>query len=104
LTTKISLARLNWHFASSLPLLLFGAFLSFLAVITRVLDFRLTARKVRKKQNPNYDCALTLFGFDDEAYGKATWRLFWASCFFFMAGMIMLIVTISIAYAKSWHY
>lgn len=45
------------------------------ALITRLMDFRLTARKVRAG---SADEPLTLFGTDASNYGRATWRLFWA--------------------------
>lgn len=44
------------------------------AVVTRLFDFRLTARQARSGQMPE---PLTLFGSDATAYGRATWRLFW---------------------------
>lgn len=44
------------------------------AVVTRLLDFRLTAQKVRAGDAAE---PLTLFGTDATGYGKATWRLFW---------------------------
>lgn len=90
-------------FAVSLLLLLIAAFLSCAAVITRLLDFRLTARKVRKKQLPEYNKSLTLFGFDSEAFGRATWRLFWSSCTLFTLGVILVVVCIGVAYSDRWH-
>src|SRR3972149_3211128 len=48
-------------FASALLLLFVAALLSCGAVVTRLLDFRLTARKVRKDTKPNYDRPLTIF-------------------------------------------
>lgn len=44
------------------------------AMITRLIDFRFTAQKVR---NNFVEEPLTLFGTDASGYGKATWRLFW---------------------------
>lgn len=90
-------------FGLSLVLLLVAAFLSCGAVITRLLDFRLTARQVRKKQRPEYKKPLTLFGFDAEAYSRATWRLFWSSCASFTLGAVLLVVSIGVAYADRWH-
>ena len=55
------------------------------AVITRLLDFRLTARKVREDvtQEP-----LTFFGTDASGYGRATWRLFWVLASSFAVGVV----------------
>ena len=54
-------------------------------VITRLLDFRLTARKVRdgKTEEP-----LTIFGADASNYGRMTWWLFWLMVIFFFAAVI----------------
>ena len=89
-------------FAVSLLLLLAAAFFSCAAVITRLLDFRLTARVVRKQQRPEYSKPLVLFGFDAEAYGRATWRLFWSSFISFTLGVVLLVVCIGVAYSDRW--
>jgi hypothetical protein len=93
----------NCIFAVSLILLLIAAFFSCGAVITRLLDFRLTAREVRKKQRPEYNKPLTIFGSGSEDYSHATWRLFWSSCAAFALGAILLVVTIGVAYGDKWH-
>jgi len=56
------------------------------AVVTRLLDFRLTARKVRKDEKPDYDKPLKIFLKDKEEYGRATWRLFWVGQISFLLG------------------
>jgi hypothetical protein len=90
-------------FGLSLLLLLVAAFFSCGAVITRMLDFKLTARQVRKKQYPDYKKSLKFFGSDSEAYGRATWRLFWSGCVSFALGAVLLVVCIGVAYADRWH-
>lgn len=90
-------------FAATLLLLLIAALLSCGAVITRVLDFRLTARKVRKNMKPTYDKPLTIFWLSSDCYGRATWGLFWASCFIFAVGVVLLVVSIGAAYADRLH-
>lgn len=92
-------ASLKPFFAASLALLLAAAFLSCGAVVTRTLDFRLTARKVRKDTKPSYDRPLTIFRVGPDGYGRATWRLFWSSCLAFVAGVILLSVSVGGAYA-----
>jgi len=77
---------------SSMFCLCISAFCSCGAVVTRLLDFRLTARKVRKDQKPEYDKPLVIFWKDKDEYGKATWRLFWAGQFSFLLGALSLIV------------
>ena len=90
-------------FGCSMILLLLAAFLSCGVVITRLLDFRLTARKVRKESNPTDDRSLKIFCNDSDAYSRATWRLFWASCISFTLGAIFLVATIGATYAKYWY-
>ena len=48
-------------FAGSFVLLIFAALFSCSAVVTRLLDFRLTARTARKKENKDYSRPLTIF-------------------------------------------
>ena len=86
-------------FAWSFPLLLLAAVSSSSAVISRLLDFRLTARKVRKEQKPTYDRSLTLFWLGPDAYGRLTWFLFWLGCLSFLAGTVLLFISIWAAYA-----
>jgi ABC-type dipeptide/oligopeptide/nickel transport system permease subunit len=90
-------------FVVSLLLLLIAALLSCGAVITRLLDFRLTARKVRKDMKPNYDKPLTIFWLGPDGYGRATWGLFWGSCLTFLVGVVLLVVSIGVAYADRLH-
>lgn len=93
----------KYVFMVSLLLLLIAALLSCGAVITRLLDFRLTARKVRKDMKPNYDKPLTIFWLGPDGYGRATWGLFWCSCLTFLVGVTLLVVSIGIAYADRLH-
>lgn len=79
-------------FAISLLLLVVTAFCSCGAVLTRLLDFRLTARKVRRKSS------VKIFRRDSDAYGGATWRLFWASCVSFITGASLLVASVGSAY------
>lgn len=89
-------------FGCSMALLLVTVFLSCGSVVTRLLDFRLTARKVRKDNNPTYDRPLKIFNRDSGAYGHATWRLFWASCITFTLGASLLAASIGATYAIYW--
>lgn len=88
-----------------LALLFCIAFLSLLvasisgsaAVVTRLLDFRLTAQKLRKTNNE----PLTLFGTDASRYGKATWILFWVLLVSFTIGILLSSVVIGVFYLAS---
>jgi len=94
-----------WRCAFAVSQLFFviAAFLSCTAVITRLLDFRLTARTIRKKQRPDYAMSLKIFGCDSDGYGRATWRLFWSGFLALTLGAALLIVSICIAYADRLH-
>ena len=92
-------APLKYLFSASLLLLFLAAFLSCGAVITRLLDFRLTARKVRKDMKPDYDKPLTIFWLGRDAYGQVTWVLFWGSCLLFAVGAVLLVVSVGGTYA-----
>lgn len=81
-------------FAWSFPLLLLAAVSSSGAVVSRLLDFRLTARKVRNEQNPTYSRSLTMFWLGPEEYGRLTWFLFWLSCLVFLVGVVLLFASI----------
>lgn len=65
------LGGFRYAFIGSILLLMFGALASCGAVITRTLDFRLTARKIRKEKNPNYSKDLTIFGLGPDGSPKS---------------------------------
>lgn len=91
---------LKYAFPVSLLFLFLAVLLSSGAVITRLLDFRLTARKVRKDTKPDYDKPLTIFWLGRDTYGCITWALFWASCLLFAVGLILLFTSIAAMYAN----
>lgn len=88
-------APYNFMFSRSFVLLAMAAILSCGSVITRLLDFRLTARKIRRDQNPDYRRSLTIFWLGPEFYGRATWGFFWLSCMSFIVGITMLFISIA---------
>lgn len=66
--------------------------LALLAAITRTLDFRLTARKVRGRLDR------TMFGLDDKSFGSISWFLFWLATAFFVVGMLLFVISIYAAF------
>jgi hypothetical protein len=86
-------------FIWSLPLLLVAAIASTLVVVSRLLDFRLTARKVRRHQVPSYSRSLTIFRLGPEGYGRLTWFFFWLGCGSFILGISLLFTSIWVTYA-----
>jgi uncharacterized membrane protein YbhN (UPF0104 family) len=89
-------------FAASLLFLLLAAFLATAMVISRLLDFRLTARQVRAKQWPGYKKPAILFHLDSDAYGRITWGLFWTACVALALGILALIACVAVAYPDRW--
>ena len=87
-------------FATAMFLLMFAATFSCSAVIARALDFRLTARKVRKDRNPDYTRSASFLCLDAAAFGRMSWGLFWLSCIALLVGAIALVVSIVSTYAK----
>jgi hypothetical protein len=65
------------------------------ATVTRLLDFRLTAQKIR---NGEQDEPLTYFGTDANGYGKATWRLFWCTTISLCIAVVLVSVVIARVY------
>ena len=82
-------------FALSIVLLLLAVFLTAFAVVSRTLDFRLTARKARKERNQKYDRPLTIFWLNSEAYGRSTWGFFWSGFISLIFGTLLLVVSIA---------
>jgi len=87
----------GWLMGSIVMLLLSSA-PSFLAVVSRTLDFKLTARKVRKtvlaKRGRPYARPLVFLSLSSDDYGRITWFLFTVSALLFVAGMLILSITI----------
>lgn len=71
-----------------------SALLAGLAVVSRLLDFRLTMRNVRKQEHPDYDKPLRILTLDAEAYGQITWGLFWISLISFAFASMAFVVTV----------
>jgi hypothetical protein len=95
----VALLRYKILFASSFPLFFLCAFCSCAAVITRTMDFRLTARCVRKGQQHSIDESLKLWGLSASQYGRLTWFLFWAAILFFSLAGFALAIAVASAYA-----
>ena len=90
-------------FVTSLISIFIAMFLICIAVVTRLLDFRLTARQIRKLQKPDYSKSLTIFCLNSKTYGKITWTLFWFVFSFFLSGILMFGVSIAGVYFHCLH-
>jgi len=85
-------------FVLSFPFLLLATAFSVGAVISRTLDFRLTARKARNDSDPEYARKLTLFRLGRDCYGRISWFLFWFACLTLLFGVILLLFSIAVTY------
>ncbi len=95
--------RTRLLFGMSLVLFLTCAGLSVLSIITRALDFRLTARKVRKDRSPTYQRALTIWRITSKQYGSLTWLFFWLSVTSFVGAGVLLAFSVGSVYGpKLW--
>ena len=79
-------------FLAGMSALLVASFSSVTATVTRLLDFRLTAQKVRREKSEAF---VTYLGTDATGYGKATWRLLWLTA----ACLLIAIACISVVFA-----
>lgn len=82
-------------FLLTLLALLVAVLSSITATVTRLLDFRLTAQKVRSGEQ---DEPLTDFGTDATGYGKATWRLFWCTAVLLCIAVVLLSIVVAKVY------
>ena len=91
------------RFALSLALLLSAIVFSCGAVITRLTDFRLTARTVRKKDDPKYPRSLTFLWLGEGTYGRLTWIFFWIAWVVFIVGIVLLALSVHSAFESKLH-
>src|SRR3990172_8504257 len=85
-------------FLSASVLLCFATVCGVGAVVTRLLDFRLTAGKIRRTQTGGYSETTVEVYSDTEALGNATWRLFWSLAGCFSLGVAGLVVSVFSVY------
>lgn len=87
-------------FAASLALLGISTLCGIGAVVSRLLDFRYTARKIRHvEESTDGEDAHRLEALTD-TLGKATWRLFWALLTLFILGIAGLLVSVFSVYGN----
>jgi len=85
-------------FLIALAALLIAAFSSVGATVTRLLDFRLTAKKVREGELAE---PLTMFGSDSNGWGRATWRLFWCTALSLLIAIACMCLSVAHVYLGS---
>ena len=82
-------------FLAAFGALFIASLTSIAASVTRLLDFRLTAQKVRRGE---VEEPLTVFGANSSGYGKATWRLFWFTLVLLSFAVLLLAIVLAHVY------
>jgi hypothetical protein len=85
-------------FAGAMLCQLFSLLAGIVVVITRTLDFRLTARITRNIQKKRDVAQTELWRKKAKALGRTSWRLFWMQIFFFVVGILSLLASVFITY------
>lgn len=96
------MCALSWKrtFLASLLLLSVAAGFSVFTVVSRTLDFRLTARVARAATSASAKSP-TFLGMGPAAFGEVSWACFWTSCLTLLAGSSALAFSIASTYLIS---
>jgi hypothetical protein len=87
-------------YLASVALLAVSVLCAIAATVTRLLDFRATAQKVRLRQTNATSTELAVAGDHAKGLGKATWRLFWALLATFLLGIAALTISLFSVYGS----
>lgn len=71
------------------------------ATVTRLLDFRATAKKLRQRQADSSMVEIAVSDAEAKALGKATWRLFWILLGAWLMGVAGLLVSFFSVYGTA---
>lgn len=69
------------------------------AVVSRLMDFRLTTRKVRSDDSGEIEES-GVYSYKSKALGQATWRLFWVQLIALSIGLAGLIIGVFFGYGS----
>jgi len=64
------------------------------AVVSRLLDFRLTAQKIKDESNGAGEDVLGVYDYKTKLLGRISWRIFWVELTTFALGLTGIVVTI----------
>ena|SRR5271157_3485968 len=78
----------RWTFSVGLVALTASVLGGCAAVVSRVLDFRFTARTVRADENEDPEDEAAVYRYRSKVLGRLTWRLFWFELCSFLVGAI----------------
>ncbi|MDQ3819285.1 MAG: hypothetical protein M3247_05560 [Thermoproteota archaeon] len=92
--------RAKYLFTLALFCQMFSLFFGIVAVITRTLDFRFTARIARNVEKSRDEAQTELLRRRVKKLGRITWFSFWAEIGFFVLGILSLITHIMITYSQ----
>ncbi len=82
----------------AIALLCVSVFFGIAATVTRLLDFRATAHKVRLYRTEPTSDEIAAVGDEATGLGKATWRFFWGLLSTFLVGTAGVIVSLFSVY------
>ena len=69
------------------------------AVVSRLLDFRFTARKIRSDETANNEES-GVYNYKSKILGNLTWRLFWLQLASLSIGLVGLIIGVMFGYGS----
>jgi len=81
-------------FALSLLLFVVAILVSLLSTISRLLDFRLTARVARERLDTR------MFGLDKDQFSRLSWGLFWVAAVAILTGGVLFVLSICTVYLQ----
>lgn len=84
-------------FQAGLISLCLAVFVSCAAVVSRLLDFRFTARKVRADEKENAEDS-GVYKYRSSILGQLTWRLFWLQLTTLVIGLVGVVVAVLSGY------
>lgn len=90
--------QLKGTFVAATAMLLACLVFSVVAVVTRVLDYRLTARTVRERQTGVPQSSERHLGLTSAQYGRLTWFCFWCALLLLFLSGTLLVAAISSVY------
>lgn len=92
-----SFSRAGWQtrlFSLSASFLVISIALGLWCVITRLRDFRITAKIARKREDGASKVELLPLRISSRRFGEQTWQLFWGQIVTFGLGLLLLLVII----------
>lgn len=84
----------KYFYTAGFIILLISFVSGIIITFTRLIDFRLTAKTARKRENNSRDMALNNLRCKTKYLGKATWGLFWVQISTFGLGTLLIVIVL----------